>query len=94
MADETEARVVTIVNPLGIHLRPADLFVRRANEFQSTVEVIKGNERCDGKSVLSVLTLAAVQGTRLTIRVTGPDATKALDALSELVEQGFGEMEV
>jgi phosphocarrier protein len=94
MSDSVAARIVVIVNHLGIHLRPADLFVRRANEFQSSVEVFKGNERCDGKSVLSMLTLAAVQGTELTLRATGPDADSALSALAELVAQGFGEMEV
>ncbi|MFM2097362.1 MAG: hypothetical protein RIS70_4486 [Planctomycetota bacterium] len=94
MADEIVATVVTIVNPLGIHLRPADLFARRANEFEATVEIVKGHERFDGKSVLSILTCAAVQGTQLTIQAHGPDAPKALAALVELVSQGFGEMEV
>jgi phosphocarrier protein len=94
MADGEVATVVTILNPLGIHLRPADLFARRANDFQATIEIVKGHERFDGKSVLSILTSAAVQGTELVIRAKGPDADEALAALVELVSQGFGEMEV
>ena len=93
MAEPTAAKVVTIINPLGIHLRPADLFVKLACQFQSAVEIVKNSERFDGKSVLSMLTLAAVQGTELTIKVTGPDAEQTLSALVELVDQGFGEME-
>src|SRR5687767_7492244 len=93
MAESTTAKVVTIINPLGVHLRPADLFVRLATQFRSSVEIIKNSERFDGKSVLSLLTLAAVQGTELQIKTTGPDAEEALSALVDLVAQGFGEME-
>ena len=92
MTDKTATRVVTIVNPQGMHLRPADLFVRLANQFQATVEILKDGERFDGKSVLSMLTLAAGQGTQLSLQASGPDAEDALTALDELVRQGFGEM--
>ena len=92
MSDKTATRVVTIVNPQGMHLRPADLFVRLANQFQATVEILKDGERFDGKSVLSMLTLAAGQGTQLSLQASGPDAEDALTALDELVRQGFGEM--
>jgi phosphotransferase system HPr (HPr) family protein len=92
MTDKTATRVVTIVNPQGMHLRPADLFVRLANQFQATVEIMKDGELFDGKSVLSMLTLAAVQGTQLSLQASGPDAEDALTALDELVRQGFGEM--
>lgn len=64
-------------------------FVKTANQFSATIEVTKGNETVDGKSILSILTLAAEQGTELEINATGNDAQQALAALSELVENGF-----
>ena len=82
-------RTVTVVNPQGLHARPADLFVKTANRFDATVEVTKGSETVDGKSILSILTLAAEYGTDLEIQAIGADAEEALDALVALVEQGF-----
>ena len=91
MTQQTARRDVTIVNPQGLHARPADLFVKLANQFESEIEVIKNGERVDGKSILSVLTLAAEKGTELTIEATGHDAVVAINALTELVESGFVE---
>lgn len=93
MAYSRLSRVVTIVNPQGIHLRPADLIVKTANRFEAQIEVVKGGDRFDAKSVLSLLTLAAVQGTELTFHAHGSDAQPALDALADLVARGFNEME-
>jgi phosphotransferase system HPr (HPr) family protein len=84
-------RTVVIRNPQGMHARPADLFVKRAAQYQSTIEVIKDNERVDGKSILAILMLAAVAGTELRLEAIGVDAESALDSLEELVNQGFGE---
>ena len=86
-------RVVTVVNPLGIHLRPAGLIANTANRFAAQVEVVKGGDRFDARSVLSLLTLAAGQGTQLALQAHGPDAEPALDALAELFAQGFHELE-
>ena len=89
MTPQSASRNVTIVNPQGLHARPADLFVKLANQFESAIEVIKNGERVDGKSILSVLTLAAEQGTELTIEATGDDADVAIIALTGLVDNGF-----
>ena len=89
MEPQSAKKTVTVVNPQGLHARPADLFVKTANRFSASVEVTKGNETVDGKSILSILTLAAEQGTELEIYATGDDAQEALVALSELVEKGF-----
>lgn len=91
MSEKSAIREVTIVNPQGLHARPAHAFVTIANRYHSQIEVIKDGERVDGKSILSILTLAAVQGTRLAVRATGADAVDAVDALAGLVEQGFDE---
>lgn len=93
MDEQVAAQTVEVVNPQGLHARPANLFVRLANEFQSTIEVVKDGERVDGKSILSVLTLVASQGTQLAIEARGPDADNAIRALVELVSDGFEELE-
>jgi phosphocarrier protein len=67
------------------------MFARTASRFSSSIEVVKGGERVDGKSILSILTLVAEQGTELSIEANGPDAQDALRALVELVERGFEE---
>jgi phosphocarrier protein HPr len=91
MADGTLTRTVVVTNPQGLHARPADMFVKLASKYQAKVEVIKDGERVDGKSILNILTLAAVEGTPLTIEATGPDAQAALDALAELIMRNFDE---
>jgi phosphocarrier protein HPr len=93
MTEETKARrTVKITNPQGLHVRPADMFVKRAVQFESKIEVIKDNERVDGKSILAILMLAAEAGTVLQLEATGPDAEMALDSLVELVSQNFNEV--
>ncbi len=89
MSDSSATRNVTIVNSQGLHARPAFLFAQLAGKFSSKIEVVKDGEKVDGKSILSLLTLAATHGTQFTIQADGPDAHQALDALAALVEQGF-----
>lgn len=91
MTEPVLSRSVFIINPQGIHARPADLFVRKANQFASHIEIIKDGERVDGKSILGILTLAAEQGAQLFIEARGADAAKAIEELARLVEQGFEE---
>jgi phosphotransferase system HPr (HPr) family protein len=79
-------REVTIVSPNGLHARPADLFARLANRYESTIEVVKDREPVNGKSTLEMLMLAAMQGTVLTICARGRDAHEAVKALAELIE--------
>ena len=93
MNESKAVRQVLITNPQGLHARPADMFVKLAVRYGSKVEVIKDNERVDGKSILAILTLAAVEGTELTIEATGCDAIEAIDALAELIQNNFAENE-
>ncbi len=88
------SRTVVVVNPQGIHARPADLIVRLTSQYTNTkIEIVKQNTRVDGKSIWDILTLFAEKGTELTIEADGPDAGAALDSLAELFAQGFAEME-
>ncbi len=82
-----QSKTVVIQNPQGLHARPASLFVNLAQRFHATIEVVKEENIVDGKSILSILTLAATMGTELTIRAEGEDAQSALDALVELIDQ-------
>ena len=88
-----QQRTVTISNRLGLHARAAARLVRRASQFSSNVSLLREDtgETADGKSILSVLLLAASRGTSLIIKTDGDDEARALDALVELVEQKFGE---
>ncbi len=75
-------------------MRPAYLFAETAARFNSRIELVKDDLRIDGKSVLSILTLGAAQGSTVQLVGTGPDASDAIASLVSLVESGFpGETE-
>jgi phosphocarrier protein len=80
-----------IRNQLGMHARAATRFVQLANRFQSEIEIEKDGQRVNGKSIMGVLMLVAVQGSRITVRARGQDAAEALATLGRLVEEKFGE---
>ena len=84
---------LVVSNPLGIHARPASVFVQAATGFASDVSVtnLETSNTADGKSVMSMLMLSAPQGTRIRLDVSGADAATALEALSRLIEEGFNE---
>jgi phosphotransferase system HPr (HPr) family protein len=82
---------VVIKNKLGLHARPAALFVQTANRFKCEVEIIKGREKVNGKSIMGIMTLAAGVGTPLTIRTQGDDAALAMEELLKLIANNFGE---
>ena len=82
-----------IVNRLGLHARAAAKLVGLAKTFSSQVELTRDAERVDGKSIMSVMLLAAPIGTELVLHVSGPDEDEAFDALEQLVADRFGEGE-
>jgi phosphocarrier protein HPr len=82
---------ITIINRLGLHARPAAMFVRIASRYRSEVWVEKEGEQINGKSIMGLMMLAAGQGSRLTIRCEGPDADKVMEELEELIQQKFNE---
>ena len=87
------AKELVVSNPLGIHARPASVFVQAAAEFESEISVtnLDSGHVADGKSVMSMLMLSAPKGTRLRVEVSGRDADKAMEILSALIEGGFDE---
>jgi len=84
-------RTVTVVHRQGLHARPAALFVEIASRFFSRVTVKKGRRHVDGKSIMGLLTLAARQGSRISIVVDGPDSQDALEQLARLVTEPLSE---
>jgi phosphotransferase system HPr (HPr) family protein len=86
-------RDVEIVGPYGLHVRPAHDFAVVANRFDSTIELIRDNERVNGKSTLDILLLAAKEGTTLTIVATGRDAREAVDELAKLFQEQVAAVE-
>jgi phosphotransferase system HPr (HPr) family protein len=84
-------RQVRIKNGMGLHVRPATSLSKLAQKYQSRVEIIKDGQTVDAKSCIELLTLAAVEGTMLTIRASGEDAQQALEDVFKLIDSGFGE---
>jgi len=84
-------RDVEIVNRLGLHARAAAKLVHLAGRYQCDVNLVQNGEVVDAKSILGILLLAAGQGTRLTVRCSGDDEQDALESISELFQDGFGE---
>jgi phosphocarrier protein HPr len=82
---------VRICNKLGLHLRAAAAFARVAERFRSEITLSHGPVSANGKSIISLVTLAAGLGAELLIEAEGPDAAEAVAALEALVGQRFGE---
>ena len=83
--------VVSIKNASGLHARPAGMFVKKAAEFKSTVEVVAKDKTVNAKSIMGIMSLGLAQGEELKLVVNGEDEEVALAAMVELVESGFGE---
>jgi phosphocarrier protein HPr len=82
---------VTILNKLGLHARPAAMFVRTANKHRAEIWVEKGGEQVNGKSIMGLMMLAAGQGSILTISAEGADAEVAIQELELLIQKRFDE---
>jgi phosphocarrier protein HPr len=90
----TASRDIIVSNSLGLHARPAMLFVDTANQFKSKVTVSKGGDEpyeADGKSVMQMIILEAFKGTALKIKADGDDAEAAVVSLAKLFDDKFGE---
>ena len=84
-------REAKIVNQLGLHARPAAKIVKLASGFKAEIEIVKDGTPVNGKSIMGVMMLAAECGSAIVLRANGPDEAAAVEALVELVAEGFGE---
>ena len=82
---------MVVQNQLGLHARPASMFVKMATRFKSEILVVKEGEEINGKSIMGLMMLAASHGTILTVTAEGNDASNALNELEELVNCNFEE---
>ena len=82
---------VVVQNSVGLHARPATFFIQRANEFKSSVWVEKDERRVNAKSLLGVLSLGIVKGTKISIIADGSDEEEAVKTLVELILSNFSE---
>lgn len=91
MSSPVAQRVVVVSDkdPLGLHIRPAEQFVRLAMKFASDIEVVRESLRVDGKSIMHMLTLGAEPGAQLRLEARGEDAEQAVAALARFIENGF-----
>lgn len=78
-------RTLKIRNKLGLHARPASLFVAEALKYKSQIFISKDEEKLNGKSIMGILMLAAGKGSKITVEAIGDDAEEALDGIEDLV---------
>jgi phosphotransferase system HPr (HPr) family protein len=84
-------KTLIIHHEVGLHARPASIFVKTASSFKSKITVTHGERSTNAKSILGVLTLGAHKDAHITISAEGEDAIEALDVLETLVRDNFGE---
>jgi phosphocarrier protein HPr len=84
-------REAKIVNKLGIHARPAAEIVKTAGRFKSSITIVRDDLEVNAKSIMGVMMLAAEFGSTIILRATGEDAEAALDALTAVIANKFGE---
>ena len=84
---------ITIINKLGLHARAAAKLVSTASAFASKVKISFNGKEVDGKSIMSVMMLAASQGCEIHLKIDGDDEQAAMDAIVELINDYFGEGE-
>ncbi len=86
-------RTVTVNNQVGLHARPATLFIQKANEFKSSIWIEKDERRINAKSLLGVLSLGIIKGMTMDIAADGPDEQEAVEALEQLINTNFSDYE-
>ena len=84
---------ITIINRLGLHARACAKLVKAAAHYESRVELLQGEESADAKSIMSLMMLAAPQGSQLTLKAEGADAQVATAEIIQLINERFGEEE-
>ncbi len=85
------SKEVVINNQIGLRARPATFFIQKANEFKCSIQVEREERRVNAKSLLGVLSLGIVKGTKVLLIADGADEEEALNALVELINSNFSE---
>jgi len=82
-----------ISNKLGLHARASSKLVQLANQFKSQLIIVKGNTRANAKSIMTIMMLAANRGTKIVLEASGVDEQAAVEAITNLINDKFGEGE-
>lgn len=83
---------VVVLNRAGVHTRPAAALVKLSSKYKSEIYLVRDKFTINGKSIIGVMTLAAEQGSVITVRADGIDEQAAVDDIALLFETGFGEL--
>lgn len=84
--------LVQVVNPSGLHARPASMFVAETKKYKSAIQITKEGKTINAKSIIALLSLGVKAGTEIEIMAEGEDEAQAVAALEALVKSGFGEL--
>lgn len=84
---------ITITNAVGLHARPASIFVQTSNKFNSDILVEYDDKTANAKSILQVLSLGVQKGGKISLKISGADELQALSTLRKLIMEDFGEQE-
>ena len=87
--DQKEVRDFVLLNKYGMHVRPAGLFAKVASRFNADVQVEKDGNVVSGKSIMALMTLEAICGSKLRVTATGPQCKEVLDELEALIARKF-----
>lgn len=90
--EEVVVRKATVTNSHGVHARPSQSIVQLATQFDAELHLTHEGRRANASSILSVMTLGAIQGAVIVIEASGTQAQEAADAMAALIDSGFGEM--
>ena len=82
---------LTVINKLGLHMRPARTFVQTMAEYQSDVAILFNGKRVNGKSIMQVMTACIKQGAEIELECSGPDEAQMLAAAVALINSGLGD---
>ena len=85
------SQTTKIVNEMGFHMRPANIFVTAMNEYNSDIDLIVNGSRINGKSIMSIMASGIKCGTKITVECNGNDEKEMLKKALELIDSGFGE---
>ena len=83
---------VKVINPQGLHMRPAQLFVAEMGKYDSTVTIIFGEKTINGKSIMNLMASCIKMDSEIELRCEGPQEVEALEAAVKLVESGLGDL--
>ena len=85
------SKLTKVTNEMGFHMRPANVFVTAMTKYTSNINIIVGDKKVNGKSIMNIMAACIKYGTEITVECDGPDEQAMLDEAIALIESGFGE---